>query len=175
MNGFTLWLTGLPCSGKSTIVNELKKQLYHSCYNYHVEILDGDVVRKSLTKDLGFSAEDRKTNLERVTFVAKLLSKNNVGVLCAFVSPNRTVRRYIRDNTTNFIEVYVFACPTTCAKRDVKGMWQKAKEGKIKGFTGYDAPYEHPEHPEIVVDTENETVGQSVAKIIKYLRQRMLI
>ena len=175
VKGFVLWCTGLPCSGKSTIIDLLEKKLKRKRYKYLVEKLDGDIVRKSLTKDLGFSPEDRKTNLERVTFVAKLLSRNGVGVLCAFVSPNIEVRKSIRENTTNFIEVHVHASPSICCRRDVKGMWQLAEEGKIKGFTGYDAPYEMPRNPEIFIETEWETVEQSVAKIIRYLRQRMLI
>lgn len=171
--GFVLWATGIPCSGKSTLLDAVAKELKK--YDRRIERLDGDVVRTCLCKDLGFSAKDRKTNLERITFVSKLLSRNGTGVLCSFVSPYRNDRQDIRDNVNNFIELYVYADKSTCARRDVKGMWLKAKQGKIKGFTGHDAPYETPYSPEILCNTEEETLEQSVSEVIKYLKKRGLI
>jgi len=167
--GYVIWLTGLPCSGKTSIGDNLADKMK----NYLVERLDGDIVRKSLTKDLGFSKEDRKINLERVTFVAKLLSRNGILVICSFVSPYREVREYIKKETTNFIEVYVKTSTAECVKRDNKGMWAKAKRGEIKGFTGFDAPYEIPINPDIIVNTEKETIEESTQKILNYLIKRI--
>lgn len=172
--GCVVWFTGLPCSGKSTIADALaeKLRMVGKC----VERLDGDIVRESLCSDLGFSPEDRKRNLERIAFVSKLLSRNKTAVLCSFVSPYQQDRADVkREVGGNFIEVYVACTPDVCSKRDVKGMWQKAKKGKIKGFTGYDAPYERPINPQVVVHTGCETVEESVEKVYQYLRQRGLV
>lgn len=172
--GFVLWFTGLPCSGKSTIADALSSILKKE--GIKVERLDGDVVRKGkLSDDLGFSKEDRDKNINRINFVSKVLSRNGVAVLASFVSPYRVTRTKIRDNVTNFIEVYAHASAKECARRDVKGMWAKAKAGVIKGFTGYDDPYEIPKTPELVCDTETESLQESVSKVIYYLRQRKLI
>ena len=170
--GFVLWFTGLPCSGKTTLADELAKRLKDR--GMATERLDGDIVRQSLTKDLGFSKEDRATNLERVSFVCKLLSRNKVAVLSTFVSPYESVRQKIKSETTNFLEVYVKCSAEECAKRDVKGMWAKAIAGEIKGVTGHDDPYEVPINPSITIDTEKETIGQCVDKIILFLSQSKL-
>ena len=171
--GFVLWFTGLPCSGKTTLANivafEIKKM------GFLVERLDGDIIRKSLTKDLGFSRKDRETNLERISFVAKLLSRNGVVVLASFISPYKNIREKIRTEVTNFIEIYVKCSSKKCAKRDIKGMWKLAKEGKIKNFTGWDGEYQIPLNPEIILNTEKETVNQSSERVINYLKQRKLI
>ena len=128
-------------------------------------------MRQSLTRDLGFSKEDRDKNIERVTFVAKLLTRNGVAVLCSFISPYRARRAKTREEIGEFIEVYV-ECPVEeCAKRDVKGMYAKAFSGEIKNFTGVSDPYEAPEAPEIVCHTAEETVEESVAKIVAYLEE----
>jgi adenylyl-sulfate kinase len=170
--GAVIWLTGLPCSGKTTIGDALAKSLKKS----KVERLDGDIVRKGkLSDDLGFSKEDRNKNINRINFVSKLLARNEVIVIASFVSPYRKTRNNIRNNVNNFVEVYVEASAKKCAKRDVKGMWKQAKEGKIKGFTGYDDPYEKPNNPEIICNTEKETVSESTNKIIKYLKRRKLM
>src|SRR3989338_3766570 len=132
--GFTLWFTGLPCSGKTTISDAIGKKLKDA--GLKVERLDGDIVRKSLTRDLGFSKEDRDKNIERVTFVAKLLSRNEVGVIASFISPYQETRDIIRRETTNFIEVFIHAPLEVCEERDVKGMYKLAREGKIENFTG---------------------------------------
>ncbi len=167
--GFTLWFTGLPCSGKTTLADALAKDLKEK--GMKVERLDGDIVRKGLTSDLGFSKEDRQMNIERVTFVAKLLTRNGVSVLCTFVSPYNIIRKNSREEIGEYILVYVKASPEACAKRDVKGMWAKAKAGEIKNFTGYDDPFEEPNDAEIVIDTETETVEESRDKILDWLRK----
>jgi adenylyl-sulfate kinase len=137
--------------------------------------LDGDTVRQSLTKDLGFSKVDRDLNIERVTFVAKLLSRNNVAVLSSFISPYRKIRDYVRDETTNFIEVFVDAPLDVCADRDVKGLYAKAFSGEIPNFTGVSDPYEAPAEADIWVHTDQETVEQSVAQILQWLEENEFI
>jgi len=171
--GFTLWLTGLSGAGKTTISLVVEKEL--QARGVKIERLDGDIVREGLTRDLGFSKEDRDKNIERVTFVAKMLSRNGVGVIAAFISPYRIARDKAREATTNFIEVYVEASVEVCAARDVKGMYAKALAGQIKNFTGVDDPYEAPENPEIVVSTAKETVEESAFKIIHYLEAHGLV
>ncbi len=172
-SGFTLWLTGLSGAGKTTISLALERQLRER--GLYVERLDGDTVREGLTRDLGFSKEDRDKNIERVTFVARLLSRNGVGVIAAFISPYREARQKVREQTTNFIEVHVNASVEVCASRDVKGLYAKALSGELKNFTGVSDPYEAPENPEIIVNTGDETLEQSVDKIITYLEAHDLI
>ncbi len=167
--GFTLWFTGLSGSGKTTMAIPIAEQLRERGLN--VERLDGDIVRQHLTRDLGFSKEDRDMNIERITFVAKLLTRNNVGVLCSFISPYRARRAKSREEIGEFIEVFVKASVDECARRDVKGMYAKAFSGEIPNFTGVSDPYEEPENPEIVCDTENETLEESTAKVIAYLEE----
>jgi adenylylsulfate kinase len=171
--GFTLWLTGLSGAGKTTVSLVLEEEL--RARGLYVERLDGDTVREGLTRDLGFSKEDRDKNIERVSFVAKLLSRNGVAVIAAFISPYREARQKARQETTNFIEVHVDAPLMVCAGRDVKGLYAKALAGEIKGFTGVDDPYEAPEAPEIILHTDQESLAESVAKIITYLETRALI
>lgn len=171
--GFTIWLTGLSGAGKTTIAIALENEL--KSRDLYVERLDGDTVREGLTRDLGFSKEDRDKNIERVSFVAKLLSRNGVGVIASFISPYREARANVRQQSTNFIEVYVNAPIEVCASRDVKGLYAKAFAGELKGFTGVDDPYEAPENPEIVVHTDQETVAESVEKIVAYLETHALI
>ncbi|GAB4419853.1 MAG: adenylyl-sulfate kinase [Anaerolineae bacterium] len=171
--GFTLWFTGLSGAGKTTVATALEKEL--RARGLKVERLDGDTVRKSLTRDLGFSKEDRDKNIERVTFVAKLLSRNGVAVLAAFISPYRATREMVRAETTNFIEVYVHAPLEVCAQRDVKGLYAKAFAGEIPDFTGVNDPYEEPLNPEIVLHTHLETVEESVAKCLTYLEEHGFI
>lgn len=171
--GFTLWLTGLSGAGKTTIAIALEAALRER--GIRIERLDGDTVREGLTRDLGFSKEDRDKNIERVTFVAKLLSRNEVGVIASFISPYRAARDKVRQEATNFIEVFVDCPLDVCAARDVKGMYAKAFAGQIKNFTGVDDPYEAPEQPEITVHTDRETLAESVGKIIIYLESHELI
>jgi adenylyl-sulfate kinase len=167
--GFTLWFTGLPCSGKSAIADKLAEIL--KARGLRVERLDGDIVRQSLTRDLGFSKADRDENIRRVTFVAKLLSRNGVAVLTSFVSPYREIRAESRKEIDNFVEAYAKCSLDACMKRDVKGMYQKAIEGKIKEFTGISDPYEEPLNPEILVETDRETLEESTQKVLKRLEE----
>jgi adenylyl-sulfate kinase len=171
--GFVLWMTGLSGAGKTTIALELLRQL--DGRNLKLERLDGDVVRESLTKDLGFTAEDRQKNIERVTFVAKLLSRNGVGCICSFISPYQSVRDHVRAETSNFLEVFVDAPLEVVIGRDVKGMYKKAIAGEIPNFTGISDPFEAPENPDIHVHTDQESVSESAAKIIAELEIRSLI
>jgi len=167
--GVTVWFTGLPCCGKTTIAKKVAQILKEK--GYKVEHLDGDIVRKNLTKDLGFSKEDRDENIKRVTALAKALTQNGVIVLATFVSPYKERRNKSRKEIGNFIEVFV-KCPLdVCKKRDVKGMYKKALSGKIKKFTGVDDPYEEPENPELVVDSDKETVEESVEKVLKKFKE----
>lgn len=171
--GFVLWFTGLPCSGKTTVADMVAEKLKRM--NMKVERLDGDIVRQGLTRDLGFSKEDRDKNIERVTFVAKLLSRNGVATLVSFVSPYREKRKNAKEETTNFIEVFT-KCPVdVCKQRDVKGMYAKALKGEIKGFTGVDDPYEEPLDAEIVIETDKETIEESAEKVIEKLKSLNLI
>jgi adenylylsulfate kinase len=167
--GLTVWFTGLPCCGKTTIADRVAFILKQR--GYQVERLDGDIIRQGLTNDLGFSKKDRDENIRRVTFVAKMLTRNNIIVLATFVSPYREQRRNARKLIGSFVEVYV-RCPLeVCKKRDVKGMYQKAIEGKLLHFTGVDDPYEEPEHPELVIDSYKETIEESVLKVMKKLKE----
>ena len=167
--GFTAWFTGLPCCGKTTVADRVADILRKK--GYKVERLDGDIVRKGLTSDLGFSKEDRDQNIKRVTFVAKLLTRNDVIVLATFVSPYRERRQKTREEIGSFIEIYT-RCPVeVCTQRDVKGMYKKALAGKIKNFTGVDDPYEEPPNPELVINTDTETIEESVEKVLKKLEE----
>jgi adenylylsulfate kinase len=167
--GFTLWFTGLPCSGKTVLANVVAEDLRKR--GMKVERLDGDIVRKSLTKDLGFSEEDRNMNIERVTFVAKLLTRNGVAVLASFVSPYNKIRAYSRQEIGDYILVYVKCNIEVCEQRDIKGMYAKARAGEIKDFTGVDHPFEEPIDPDIIVETNKETVEESKMKILKELER----
>ncbi len=171
--GFVLWFTGLSGSGKTTLAVALEEKL--QLRGIRIERLDGDTVRQSLTKDLGFSKEDRDMNIERVTFVAKLLSRNNVGVLSSFISPYAKTRDFVRQETVNFIEVYVDAPLEVCAERDVKGLYAKAFAGEIPNFTGVSDPYEAPENPDIHVRTGLQTVEESCGAIIAWLEKHEFI
>jgi adenylylsulfate kinase len=167
--GFTVWFTGLPSCGKTTIANQIAEILKRK--DYKVEQLDGDIIRTHLSKDLGFSKEDREENIKRAISLAKKLTHHNIIVLASFVSPYRKQRKEARKEIKKFIEVYV-RCPIEiCIKRDVKGLYKKALEGEIKNFTGLDDPYEEPEHPELILDTNKETVEESVKKVLIKLEE----
>lgn len=167
--GFTIWFTGLSGSGKSTLSEVIEHHL--KVRGRNVEILDGDIVRTHLSKGLGFSKEDRDTNIKRIAFVCGLLTRNDVACISAAISPYRETRAWARNHIGNFVEVYV-KCPIDiCRQRDVKGLYKLADEGKIKGFTGVDDPYEEPDHPELVVETDKETVEESVARIFAKLEE----
>ncbi|AFZ59173.1 adenylyl-sulfate kinase [Anabaena cylindrica FACHB-243] len=164
--GATIWFTGLSGAGKTTISSEVAKHLRSR--GIKVEVLDGDIVRQNLTKDLGFSRADRDENIRRIGFVAHLLTRNNVVVIVSAISPYRDVRQEVRQKIgNNFIEVYVNAPLKTCEDRDVKGLYKRARQGEIKFFTGIDDPYEPPLKPEVECLTNQENLEQSVAKVIK--------
>jgi adenylylsulfate kinase len=172
--GFTLWFTGLSGAGKSTItglvVEELKSR------GSKIEVLDGDVVRENLSKGLGFSKEDRDTNIRRIAFVADILSRNEVPVVTAAISPYREIRDEARALMNGrFIEAYVKASVEVCEERDVKGLYAKARSGEIKEFTGVSDPYEPPENPELVLETEHQSPEESARQIVVYLEERDLI
>ena len=172
--GFCLWFTGLSGSGKSTITTHLVKELRKRGSN--LEVLDGDVVRENLSKGLGFSKEDRDTNIRRIAFVANLLSRNGVPVITAAISPYREIRDEARQMMgERFVEAYVKASVETCEQRDVKGLYAKARAGEIKEFTGVSDPYEPPENPELVIETEQQSPEESAQQILVYLEERQLI
>src|SRR3954454_17675185 len=172
--GFTLWFTGLSGAGKTTISTIVEEQLRER--GSRIEVLDGDVVRENLSKGLGFSKEDRDTNIRRIAFVADLLSRNGVPVITAAISPYREIRQEARELMGDrFIEVFVEASVDTCAERDVKGLYAKAFSGEIKEFTGVSDPYEAPDNAEVVCHTERETPEESAQKLIDYLEERELI
>lgn len=167
--GFILWFTGLSGAGKSTLANAVELELRARGRN--VEILDGDVVRTHLSKGLGFSKEDRDTNIRRIGFVCHLLARNGVAAIAAAISPYRSIRNEIRTQHSHFVEVFV-KCPVeTCAKRDVKGLYAKAFSGEIPQFTGVSDPYEEPLNPEVLVETHLESIEVSTTKIITYLEE----
>ncbi len=171
--GFTLWFTGLSGAGKSTLSRILEERLRRR--GARVEVLDGDVVRTNLSKGLGFSKEDRDTNIRRIGFVCDLLSRNGVVAIAAAISPYREIREEIRRKVTNFVEVYV-ECPIdVLTQRDVKGLYRKALAGEIQHFTGISDPYEPPENPDVVVHTDRESPEESADKIWAKLKERGLI
>jgi len=166
--GVTVWFTGLSGAGKTTISRAVENHLRAS--GYRVEVLDGDELRHTLGKGLHFSKEDRDENIRRVTFVSKLLARNGVLVLTSFISPYAEMRDAARAQIDHFFEVYV-KCPLeVCAQRDVKGMYKKAMAGQIKEFTGVSDPYEEPKAPELVIETDRETLEQSTDRLLQALK-----
>lgn len=166
--GFTLWLTGLPCAGKSTIARSLANELLGR--GAPVEVLDGDLVRQNLSYGLGFGREDRDRNVRRIGFVASLLARNGVIVVVACVSPYRAMRDEVRATLRRFVEIHVDCPLPECEQRDVKGMYKKARAGALPGFTGVDDPYEVPANPELVLHTDREPVEESVRRVLLELR-----
>src|SRR5919201_3037194 len=167
--GFTIWVTGLSGSGNSTLSEIIEERL--KARGRNVEVLDGDIVRTHLSKGLGFSREDRDTNIKRIAFVCSLLTRNGVICISAAIAPYREAREWARKEIGNFVEIYV-KCPIeVCRQRDVKGLYKLVDEGKIKGFTGVDDPYEEPEHPELVIETDKETIEESVSRIFAKLTE----
>ena len=167
MKGFTLWFTGLSGSGKSTLSRKVEEILLER--GLSVEVLDGDVVRQNLSKGLGFSKEDRDINIRRIGFVCHLLTRNNVAAIAAAISPYSAVREENRRLIGSYVEVFC-KCPLeVLEERDPKGLYAKARKGEIKNFTGVDDPYEEPLNAEIVVETDKETVEESVNRVLKTL------
>jgi adenylyl-sulfate kinase len=167
--GVTVWFTGMSGAGKTALALRLEAELRNR--GLKVERLDGDIVREGLTRDLGFSKEDRDKNIERVTFVAKLLTRNDVAVLCSFISPYRAVRAKSRQEIGEFVEVFCYAPLDTLIERDVKGLYKKAIAGEIENFTGISDPYEAPENAEVVIDSGAETIEQSLVKVLDKLEE----
>ncbi len=170
--GVVVWLTGLPGSGKTTIASRVAERLRSS--GYRVELLDGDWVRKTINPDAGFTREERRRHLLRVAWIARLLARNGVVVLCSFVSPYRDVRaeirRIVEEEGIRFIEVYTRCSLEECIRRDPKGLYAKALRGEIKHFTGVSDPYEPPENPDLVLDTEHDPVEVNVEKLYRLLK-----
>jgi adenylyl-sulfate kinase len=166
--GFTIWFTGLSGAGKTTVSRIVEKEL--RARGHRVEVLDGDVVRENLSKGLGFSKEDRDTNIRRIGFVCEILTRNDVVAIAAAISPYRAIRNENRARVGGrFVEVYA-KCPIdVLAERDVKGLYKKALRGEIKNFTGVDDPYQAPENPEVTIESDKETPEQSAAKVIAKL------
>jgi len=171
--GFTLLFTGLSGAGKSTIAEILEKKFKER--GLKIETLDGDVVRTHLSKGLGFSKEDRDANIRRIGYVASLLSRNGVIVITAAISPYKEIRNEVRGMHENFVEVYA-KCPLEVVeKRDVKGLYKKARAGEILQFTGISDPYEEPHNPEIIVETNKGTPEEGAEKIFKWLKENNYI
>ncbi len=167
--GIVIWFTGLPCSGKTTLSKEIEK--YFQNRDLPIQRLDGDVVRKTISEDLGFSKKDRDINIKRMAYLAQMLSGHGINVVSAFVSPYQTMRNFARALQEDFVEVYVKCEKEKCIERDVKGMYARAEKGEIKDFTGVQDPFEEPCDPEVTVNTKNETVEESVQKIINYIEK----
>lgn len=171
--GLLLWFTGLSGSGKSTVANELQKKLYEN--NNLTYLLDGDNIRHGLCSDLGFSLEDREENIRRITEVSRLFVDSGIITLATFVSPLINDRKNVRKLLgEDFIEIYIKCDIKTCEERDPKKLYEKARQGEIKNFTGIDSPYEAPTDAEIVIDTDKLDVDEAVSVIIKYLNSRGL-
>ncbi len=167
--GFTLWFTGLSGAGKTTVSRVIETEL--RARGMKVEVLDGDVVRENLSKGLGFSKEDRDTNIRRIGWVCEVLSRNGVVAIAAAISPYREIRDELRGKINNFVEVYA-ECPIpVLAERDVKGLYKKALAGEIKNFTGVSDPYEAPLNPEVTYHSDTETVQESANKILSKLEE----
>jgi adenylylsulfate kinase len=167
--GRTVWLTGLPSAGKTTIAHALEKRLLAA--GHRVEVLDGDVLRTHLTRGLGFSRQDREENVRRIGFVAHLLSRNGVVAVVSVISPYRAVRDELRElHAGRFFEVHVATPVEVCSARDVKGLYAKQRAGELQGLTGVDDPYEPPLHAEAVIHTENQTLEQSVETLWQALQ-----
>jgi adenylylsulfate kinase len=173
--GFVMWITGLSGSGKSTIANEVAYKLHKMKKLTYV--LDGDNIRHGLNKNLGFSPEDRNENIRRISEVSKLFTDAGVIAITAFISPYKEYRAFCREivGPGRFFEIYTRASIESCEKRDPKGLYKKAREGKIKDFTGINAPYEEPEKPELILDTDKETIEESVEKVLKTLKKLSFI
>ena len=169
--GFTIWFTGLSGAGKTTIADAVEPLLRERGIT-KLEKLDGDVVRTHLSKGLGFSKEDRDTNIRRIGWVAEVLTRNGVCVLASAISPYREIRDENRRNIGDFVEVYVKCSIPELTRRDVKGLYEKALKGEIANFTGISDPYEEPLNPEVTVDTETESLDESVAKVLAVLEER---
>jgi adenylylsulfate kinase len=167
--GLTIWLTGYSGAGKTTLANNVKNILTHR--GHSCELLDGDVIRQHLSLGLGFSKEDRCENIRRIGFVAELLSRHGIIVIVSAISPYKSARDEVHNRIPHFIEVYIKCSIEECERRDVKGLYKKAKAGELNFFTGISDPYEEPDKPDIICNTEFETVEQSTQQIIESLER----
>ena len=165
---FVLWMTGLPGSGKSTLAKAVSDEL--SKLEISLEQLDGDKIRKLFPKT-GYTKDERNMHIRRIGFLASLLEKNGIFVVCSFISPYKESREFVRSQTNNFVEIYLDAPQNVCEKRDPKGLYKKVRAGELAHFTGVDDPYEKPENPEIVLDTANQDVETCKQKVIEYLKK----
>lgn len=172
-SSFVVWFTGLSCSGKSTLANELEKMLFEK--GNHTYILDGDNIRKGLNSDLHFSIADRKENLRRIGYVANLFVDAGIICIAAFIAPLADDRELLKNiiGREKFIEIFVDTPIEICEQRDVKGLYKKARKGEIKDFTGVNAPYERPTHPDLIIDTSKETIENSINKIMNVIGERI--
>jgi len=172
---FVIWFTGLSGSGKSTLAHSVEEELHNlGCRTY---VLDGDNVRHGLSSNLTFSDDDRKENIRRIGEAAKLMMEAGVIAMTAFISPFKKDRNLVRQLLPqgDFIEIYCKASLKTCESRDVKGLYKRARAGEIKNYTGIDSPYEEPDNPELVIDTESESLEEAVTKVIDFLKSKEII
>lgn len=167
--GKVLWLTGLSGSGKSTIAQRLERKLFEE--GFFAQVLDGDNIRSGINNNLGFSLEDRKENIRRISEVAKLYLNSGIITLCSFISPTIEIRDFAKKiiGKADFVEIYINAPIEICEARDVKGLYKKARTGEIKGFTGIDSPYEAPNNPDLEIQTQKMDIEESVEKIYDYI------
>src|SRR5689334_23516057 len=172
--GFTLWFTGLPRAGKSTVAGIVAGRLRAAGMG-RIEVLDGDEVREGLCRDLGFSRADREENIHRITYVSKVLTRNGVVVIVAAISPYRESRERAREEIQSFVEIWCKASVESCAARDYKGLYEKAMRGEITNLTGVNDPYEEPEDADLVLETDSESPEQSAERVIELLREKSLI
>lgn len=168
-NARIIWLTGLSGSGKSTIALGLENYLFNK--GYFVQVLDGDNIRTGISNNLGFSQEDRQENIRRISETAKLFVEAGIITICSFVSPTKKIRKIPKEllGAEDFIEVYVKASLEICEKRDVKGLYKKARSGEIKDFTGISSPFEAPENPDFVANTADQTIEETVNSVLNYI------
>ncbi len=173
-NSFLIWITGLSGSGKSTIANELECKLHEK--GLKTFVLDGDNIRHGINKNLGFSPEDRSENIRRITEISKLFIDAGIIVIGAFISPYKKDREQIKKivSKENFVEVYVNTSVEECERRDVKGLYKKARKGEIKNFTGINAPYEAPVDPDVEIRTEKESIEEAILKIINHIQKKLI-
>jgi adenylylsulfate kinase len=171
--GFTLWFTGLPCAGKTTLAAEVGLELKRR--GCRVEVLDADALRTTVCRGLGFDRKDRDENVARIGWICSMLSRHGVVSVAAVVSPYADAREQLRKTIPGFVEIYVKTPLSVCIERDVKGMYAKAMAGKLSHFTGIDDPYEEPLHPDIVIETERSSVSECVRSIVEWLEQADLL
>lgn len=174
-SSFVIWFTGLSGSGKSTIANKLEEALHEK--NFQTYTLDGDNIRRGINKGLSFTAEDRQENLRRIAEIAKIFVDSGIVTIASFVSPLEVDRQLVRDivGSADFIEIFVDTSLEECERRDVKGLYKKARSGEIKNFTGIDSPYEKPLNPDMIIKTEFEMEEEAVQKIILFIKNKLVI